>query len=102
MLRELVLSSTYGQSQIATPALVARDPGNRLLARGPRVRLTAEMVRDQALAAAGLPQGRNTPGELPRIAQEAARLRDLPLEQLAQATRANALQALPRLAALAV
>ena len=55
-----------------------------------------------AQRAAGLPQGRNTPGELPRIAQEAARLRDLPLEQLAQATRANAVQALPRLAALAV
>lgn len=54
MLREMVLSSTYRQSHRATPELVARDPGNRLLARGPRVRLTAEMVRDQALAAAGL------------------------------------------------
>jgi hypothetical protein len=53
-LREMVLSSTYGQSHRASAALVARDPGNRLLARGPRNRLTAEMVRDQALAAAGL------------------------------------------------
>jgi hypothetical protein len=54
MLREIVLSSTYLQSSRAKPDLVARDPGNRLLARGPRVRLTAEMVRDQALSAAGL------------------------------------------------
>ena len=55
-----------------------------------------------AQRAAGLPQGRNTPAELPRIAQEVARLRSLPQEQLAQATRANAVQALPRLAALGV
>lgn len=54
MLREIVLSATYGQTHKASAALVARDPANRLLARGPRVRLTAEMVRDQALAAAGL------------------------------------------------
>jgi hypothetical protein len=54
MLREMVLSSTYRQSHKASAELVARDPGNRLLARGPRVRLSAEMVRDQALAAAGL------------------------------------------------
>ena len=54
MLREIVLSATYRQSHRASAALVERDPGNRLLARGPRVRLTAEMVRDQALAAAGL------------------------------------------------
>ncbi len=54
MLREIVLSSTYSQSHKASPELVARDPGNRLLARGPRVRLTAEMVRDQTLAASGL------------------------------------------------
>jgi hypothetical protein len=54
MLREIVLSSTYRQTAAAPPDLVARDPGNRLLARGPRVRLSAEMVRDQALAAGGL------------------------------------------------
>lgn len=54
MLREMVLSSAYRQSHKASAELVARDPGNRLLARGPRVRLSAEMVRDQALAAAGL------------------------------------------------
>jgi hypothetical protein len=58
MLREIVLSSTYRQSHKATPELVARDRDNRLLARGPRVRLTAEMVRDQALAAGGLLSGK--------------------------------------------
>lgn len=53
-LRELVLSSTYRQSAKTSPALAQRDPQNLLLARGPRVRLTAEMVRDQALALSGL------------------------------------------------
>jgi hypothetical protein len=50
----IVMSATYRQSSRATPELLQRDPENRLLARGPRVRLSAEMVRDQALAAAGL------------------------------------------------
>lgn len=54
MLREIVLSSTYRQCHRASSELVARDPLNRLLARGPRVRLTAEMVRDQGLAVSGL------------------------------------------------
>lgn len=54
LLRELVLSATYRQDARADKALVQRDPRNRLLARGPRQRLTAEMVRDQALAASGL------------------------------------------------
>jgi hypothetical protein len=54
MLRLLVTSSTYRQSSRATPELLARDPDNRLLARGPRLRLSAEMVRDQALFAGGL------------------------------------------------
>jgi Protein of unknown function (DUF1553)/Protein of unknown function (DUF1549)/Planctomycete cytochrome C len=54
LLRELVTSATYRQSAKATPALLERDPHNRLLARGPQQRLTAEMVRDQALLASGL------------------------------------------------
>jgi hypothetical protein len=53
-LKLLVMSAAYRQSAKVTPELVERDPENRLLARGPRVRLTAEMVRDQALFAAGL------------------------------------------------
>jgi hypothetical protein len=54
MVRLLVTSSTYRQSSRITPALLARDPENRLLARGPRFRLQAEFLRDQALAASGL------------------------------------------------
>ncbi len=53
-LKLLVMSNAYRQSAKVTRELFDRDPENRLLARGPRVRLTAEMVRDQALAAAGL------------------------------------------------
>ena len=54
MLRLMLTSATYQQSSRVTPALLAADPDNRLLARGPRFRLNAEFVRDQALAAAGL------------------------------------------------
>ena len=54
LLRELVTSATYRQSAKASPALTEQDPRNRLLARGPQQRLTAEMVRDQALLASGL------------------------------------------------
>ena len=50
----IVLSATYRQSSAAPPALLARDPDNTLLARGPKTRLSAEMLRDSALAAAGL------------------------------------------------
>lgn len=53
-LKLLVTSATYRQSSKVTPEMFARDPDNRLLARGPRVRLSAEMVRDQALAVSGL------------------------------------------------
>ena len=54
MIRLLVLSATYRQSSKVTPALLEGDPHNRLLARGPRVRISAETVRDQALFASGL------------------------------------------------
>ncbi len=54
LLREIVTSAVYRQSSVTTPELNARDPRNRLLARGPEQRLTAEMVRDQALVASGL------------------------------------------------
>ena len=52
--RLIVTSATYRQSSQVTPALLERDPENRLLARGPRFRLPSWMIRDQALAAAGL------------------------------------------------
>ncbi len=54
LLRELVTSATYRQSAVTTPELQAKDPRNRLLAHGPQQRLSAEMVRDQALLASGL------------------------------------------------
>ncbi|MFO0868434.1 MAG: DUF1549 and DUF1553 domain-containing protein [Pirellulales bacterium] len=50
----IVLSAAYRQSSRVTPELLQRDPDNRLLARGPRFRLTGELLRDQALAASGL------------------------------------------------
>jgi hypothetical protein len=54
LLRTIVLSATYQQASQATPAERARDDRNRLLARGPRFRMDAEMIRDNALAIAGL------------------------------------------------
>ncbi|HXH59803.1 MAG TPA: PSD1 and planctomycete cytochrome C domain-containing protein, partial [Fimbriimonadaceae bacterium] len=50
----IVMSSTYRQASTATKELIARDPDNRLLARGARERLPAELIRDNALVAAGL------------------------------------------------
>lgn len=52
--KKIVMSAVYQQSSRATPALLERDPDNRLLARGPRFRLPGELVRDQALALSGL------------------------------------------------
>ncbi|MCA9041850.1 MAG: DUF1553 domain-containing protein, partial [Planctomycetaceae bacterium] len=54
LLKEIVLSATYRQSSAASPDLYQRDPHNELLARGPRFRLSAEMIRDQALYVSGL------------------------------------------------
>jgi hypothetical protein len=54
LLKLLVTSATYRQSSRVTPELKERDPENLLLARGPRFRMSAEVVHDQALAVSGL------------------------------------------------
>ena len=54
MIRLILTSRTYRQSSDTTAALIAGDPRNEWLARGPRFRLTAEQIRDQALAVSGL------------------------------------------------
>ena len=54
LMKNLVMSSTYRQTSYAGPELLTRDYSNVLLARGPRHRLPAEMIRDNALAASGL------------------------------------------------
>jgi hypothetical protein len=54
LIRKLVTSATYRQSSRVTAEKWKLDPENRLLARGPRLRLSAEMIRDQALSASGL------------------------------------------------
>src|SRR6185369_12789435 len=52
--KTIVMSATYRQASLITPELLRKDPDNRLLARGPRFRLGAEVIRDQALAISGL------------------------------------------------
>ena len=54
LLRMMVLSAAYRQSAEVTPLKLEKDPANRLLSRGPRFRMDAEMIRDYALAASGL------------------------------------------------
>ena len=54
ILKTIVMSATYRQSSKVEPELFERDPANRLFARGPRFRMSAEMIRDQALALSGL------------------------------------------------
>ena len=54
LIKLIVTSATYQQASATSPELIAADPDNRLLARGPRFRLTAEMIRDNALAVSGL------------------------------------------------
>jgi hypothetical protein len=56
--RVIVTSATYRQSSKVTPELLAKDPDNKLLARGARFRADAEIVRDIALAASGLLSGK--------------------------------------------
>lgn len=53
LFRTILTSATYRQAAVATPEKLEKDPQNRLLSRGPRFRLDAEMVRDYALAASG-------------------------------------------------
>jgi Protein of unknown function (DUF1553)/Protein of unknown function (DUF1549)/Planctomycete cytochrome C len=57
MMRLMVTSATYRQTSRVTPELLEKDPYNRLYARGPRFRLSAEEIRDNALAVSGLLQG---------------------------------------------
>jgi uncharacterized protein DUF1553/uncharacterized protein DUF1549/cytochrome c len=54
LVRLIVTSSTYRQSSMTPTTLIEKDPYNRLLARGPRFRMEAEMIRDTTLAASGL------------------------------------------------
>jgi uncharacterized protein DUF1549/uncharacterized protein DUF1553/concanavalin A-like lectin/glucanase superfamily protein/cytochrome c len=54
LLKTIVMSATYRQTSKVTPQLLQQDPDNRLLARGPRLRLPAEVIRDQALFVSGL------------------------------------------------
>lgn len=54
LIREIVLSGTYRQTSESTPENYQKDPQNELYARGPRNRLSAEEIRDQALAISGL------------------------------------------------
>ena len=65
LMKTIVMSQTYRQRSIADAKLMADDPENESLARGPRFRLPAEMIRDNALAAAGSaqPQTRRPAGE---------------------------------------
>ena len=54
LVKEIVMSGTYRQNSESTPEMYQTDPHNELLARGPRIRLGAEQIRDQALAVSGL------------------------------------------------
>jgi hypothetical protein len=57
LVRLMVTSATYRQSSKVTPEMIARDPANRLFERGPRYRLDAEQLRDNALFVSGLLDG---------------------------------------------
>jgi hypothetical protein len=53
-LKQIAMSATYRQSSVGSPEALGKDPENKFLSRGPAHRLTAEMIRDNALAASGL------------------------------------------------
>jgi hypothetical protein len=57
LVRQMVTSAAFRQSSVVTPELITRDPENRLYARGPRFRLDAEQIRDNALFVGGLMNG---------------------------------------------
>ena len=54
LIRTIVMSATYQQNSKVTPELLEKDPYNKYYARGARVRLSAEQIRDQALCISGL------------------------------------------------
>ena len=68
----LVTSNTYRQAATATPEKLTKDPDNRLLSRGPRFRMDAEMVRDYALAASGLLSAKSADPASGRISPKAS------------------------------
>lgn len=66
LLKDMVMSATYRQISVVTKEQLQKDPFNKYYARGPRVRLTAEQVRDQALCISGLLSGKMYgPGVMP-------------------------------------
>ena len=70
LIRTILTSATYQQSSLEPPALLERDPANRLLARGPRFRADSEVVRDIALTASGLITHKvGGPGIIPPVPQ---------------------------------
>jgi hypothetical protein len=81
MQKLIVMSATYRQSSRAAPELIERDPENRLLARGPRFRLPAEMIRDQALYVAGL-LNEKTGGPSVKPYQPAGLWKDLSMQDM--------------------
>ena len=80
MQKRIVMSATYRQSSHVTTALLHRDPKNQLLARGPRFRLPAEAIRDNALFVSGL-LGQRLGGPSVRPYQPAGLWRDVSVSQ---------------------
>ena len=92
--RLIVTSSTYRQDSKASPSLLEKDPQNRLLARGPRFRLSGELIRDHMLKASGKLSGKMFgPGVYPPqpllcwLTPSAIRVGTLPREKTGIAAR---------------